>query len=183
MDLTEKLSQLRKEHNDLNSKATEFEQEIKILKEKKSESFGDNNSTVIFKLTENECENLSFQQNITADESCFSETSNLTTETSVVLENITENSSKIECQECTKSYSTLENLRRHQRKVHAEHENEQEYSCTQCNKKFKFKVDLTQHLRIHQEKLSCKICSVKFTRQDNLYKHMRNKHNNLTNIS
>ena len=89
MDLTEKLSQLRKERNDLNSKATKFEQEIKILKEKKFESYGDNNSTVIFELTENECENLSFQQNITADESCFSETSNLTTETSVVNEEIT----------------------------------------------------------------------------------------------
>ena len=170
MDLTEKLSQLRKEHNDLNSKATEFEQEIKILKEKKSESFGDNNSTVIFKLTENECENLSFQQNITADESCFSETS-------PVLEKVTENSSKIACQECTKTYSSLENLRRHQRKVHREHKNEQEYSCSQCKKKFKHKVDLTQHLRIHKEKIECSLCSADFTRRDNFLKHMRNKHN------
>jgi uncharacterized Zn-finger protein len=177
LDLTEKLSQLRKERNDLNSKATKFEQEIKILKEKKFESYGDNNSTVIFELTENECENLSFQQNITADESCFSETSNLTTETSVVNEEITESSTKIACQECTKTYNTLENLRRHQRKVHSERENDQEYLCSECNKKFKHKSDLTQHLRIHQEKIDCSLCSANFTRKDNLLKHMRNKHN------
>ena len=170
------MSQFKTENNELNFKATELEKEIKRLKEKEFES--SSNSTVILELAETvECENVSFQQNIPADESCFSETSNLATETSVVLEEITENSSKIACQECPKTYKTLENLRRHQRKVHAEHENEQEYLCSQCNKKFKFKVELTQHLRIHKDKIDCSLCSVKFTRRDNYLAHLRNKHN------
>ena len=93
-----------------------------------------------------------------------------------MVEEITESSSQIACQECNKSYHTLENLRRHQRKVHAEHVNEQEYSCLKCDKKFKFKADLTGHLRSHQEKINCDLCSAKFSRNDNLLKHKRLKH-------
>ena len=87
------------------------------------------------------------------------------------------------CELCDKTYKNIENLRRHKRKAHTENKNVEEYSCQHCNKKFKFQIDLKDHLRIHREKVKCNICSVKFTRRDNLLKHQRKIHNNKTKIS
>ena len=87
------------------------------------------------------------------------------------------------CELCDKTYKNIESLRRHKRKAHTEIENVEEYSCKHCHKKFKFQIDLKDHLRIHREKVKCNICSVKFTRRDNLLKHQRKIHNNKPKIS
>ena len=86
------------------------------------------------------------------------------------------------CELCDKTYKNIESLRRHKRKAHTEIDNVEEYSCQHCKKKFKFQIDLNDHLRIHREKVKCNICSVKFSRRDNLLKHQRKIHNNRTKV-
>ena len=98
-------------------------------------------------------------------------------------ENMAFQSNNGACELCDKTYKNIESLRRHKRKAHTEIENLEEFSCQHCNKKFKFQIDLSDHLRIHRGKIKCNICSVKFTRRDNLLKHQRKIHNNKTKIS
>jgi len=58
------------------------------------------------------------------------------------------------------------------------------YECFDCNKKFKYKSQYTDHKnrktpcsKIEENKLTCKICNVSFTRQSELLRHEKtNKH-------
>ena len=82
---------------------------------------------------------------------------------------------QVMCDQCEKSYSSIEQLRRHTRIVH---ENIK-YTCDKCSRSFGRKV----HLKIHYESIhegrrfDCDLCDYKATQKYNLITHKKIKHN------
>ncbi len=62
------------------------------------------------------------------------------------------------CSICTKSFATLEYLRKHHKNFHSE----ATYNCNECEESFKLKKNLKRHIEnVH----------LRFPRQDNLKRH------------
>ena len=152
----------------LKEKITNFAQDKTGQKE--LQTLDDNQSTF---QDENQ-KNDDFTENSTIDQSDVGNQSSVVNEEKIETKKA---SSRYECEDCDKTYANPESLRRHKVKIHIERENLEEYLCLHCQKKFKFKEDLTNHIRIHQKKIDCNICDAKFTRRDNYLKHLRKMHN------
>ena len=69
---------------------------------------------------------------------------------------------------CSKTFSTLEFLKKHKKRTHAH----AVYQCNECNEQFKVQYNLRRHIvNIHLNiENTCDLCSQKF-RPDNLKRH------------
>jgi KRAB domain-containing zinc finger protein len=77
------------------------------------------------------------------------------------------------CSACGKMYHDGTSLKEHWKRVHSD---EQPFVCGHqgCEKKFKTKRDLRQHLAVHEDKKEvCEICGIKFRRPKELRSHMQ----------
>ena len=76
------------------------------------------------------------------------------------------------CEDCPKSYSQREYLKKHIRYKHKNSE-EGKWKCSICDKYFAQSGGLHNHLKIHSENLyQCSICDKKFTAKSNLKTHI-----------
>uniref|UniRef100_A0A8D8NQB0 Zinc finger protein 350 n=1 Tax=Culex pipiens TaxID=7175 RepID=A0A8D8NQB0_CULPI len=83
--------------------------------------------------------------------------------------------SRFECTQCSKIFSTRTNLNRHL----LTHDGNKPYTCLLCHKGFTQSGSLKQHLLIHQNlrPYVCSVCGQGFTQQKSLTFHMR-RHTN-----
>ncbi|XP_034837002.1 zinc finger protein 32-like isoform X3 [Maniola hyperantus] len=88
---------------------------------------------------------------------------------------------RMKCMKCGKSFQKYENFEAHMRghfgkKVHLETHNDQKnYSCSQCGKKFAQPGNLKIHLIRHTgiKNYACTMCEMRFYIKADLVKHMR----------
>ena len=73
------------------------------------------------------------------------------------------------CKTCSKKFTQLRNLTRHERSVHRE----KKFICDQCSASFTRKDDLKRHQKRHEgiATRTCENCRKKFYRRDNLVEH------------
>ena len=85
-----------------------------------------------------------------------------------IIQSITSN----QCPDCNANFSTVRNLKRHYKNVHAE----EKFACNQCDKVFSRKDNLDTHIKnVHMGlKFPCDICDRKFTQRSNLITHTKN---------
>ena len=80
----------------------------------------------------------------------------------------------IKCSQCTKSFKTLTELKRH---TISEHSN-RPYACPHCPHKSNTKDKLDRHLLSHstpRESFQCEHCEKKFVFKNSLKKHLEKK--------
>ena len=60
------------------------------------------------------------------------------------------------------------------------HTGEKNHACECCGKRFIFKNQVTEHMRVHTgiKKFECGICNQKFATRFNILKHQNKKHPN-----
>ena len=82
------------------------------------------------------------------------------------------NMAKYMCQQCTKAFTQMGNLRRHIAYIHKQ---EKPYICSKCQKSFKRSDDLTRHDRSHnsEKPWNCQQCQNTFKSSSDLRKHTR----------
>lgn len=75
------------------------------------------------------------------------------------------------CELCSRTFTDLENLKRHMRK----HTGERAFPCTICPKSFNSRYHLEDHIRIHtnERPFQCSHCPNAFPSKSNLHSHMR----------
>ena len=73
------------------------------------------------------------------------------------------------CKTCSKTFTQLRSLRRHERSVHGG----KRFHCDQCDESFTRKDDLKRHQKQHQEMIThtCNNCKKEFYRRDKLVEH------------
>ena len=73
------------------------------------------------------------------------------------------------CKTCSKTFTKLRNLTRHERSIHGK----KEFSCDHCSKSFTRKDDLKRHQEQHQGMIThiCTNCRKAFHRRDKLVEH------------
>lgn len=78
------------------------------------------------------------------------------------------------CDECGRSYNTIQALRKH-KQFHAE----PKFECSECGKKFIHKNRLKRHIPIHglsSDKYVCNECGSEHSSEDAYYKHITKVH-------
>lgn len=85
-------------------------------------------------------------------------------------------SEKYQCPNCNRVYLRLYCLNRHLR---VECGKAPKYQCQICQGWFKYKHNLSAHMKLHVElpKFTCTMCSRKFYRKDKLISHYKKYHN------
>ena len=73
------------------------------------------------------------------------------------------------CKTCSKTFTQLRSLRRHERSVHGG----KRFHCDQCDDSFTRKDDLKRHQKQHQGMIThtCNNCKKEFYRRDKLMEH------------
>ncbi|KAJ8007632.1 hypothetical protein DPEC_G00096190 [Dallia pectoralis] len=76
------------------------------------------------------------------------------------------------CRDCNKIFNRKRKLRRHQRLIHT---GEKPYSCSQCDRTFSLRTNLTKHLRVHsgEKPYGCTHCEKHFRSNRKLKIHIR----------
>ncbi|XP_044731532.1 zinc finger E-box-binding homeobox 1-like [Chrysoperla carnea] len=80
------------------------------------------------------------------------------------------------CQVCRKSFANVYRLQRH-KLSHEENVSLRKFKCTQCEKAFKFKHHLKEHVRIHsgEKPFECNHCGRRFSHSGSYSSHMTSK--------
>uniref|UniRef100_A0A0X3PJ05 Zinc finger protein 236 n=1 Tax=Schistocephalus solidus TaxID=70667 RepID=A0A0X3PJ05_SCHSO len=82
----------------------------------------------------------------------------------------------VQCVDCTKTFPTPTELRRHART----HSQERPFICTTCGAAFSQAGSLARHERTHSKEdgriYRCRFCSSKFVQKCNMFRHMTRKH-------
>jgi len=86
-------------------------------------------------------------------------------------------SSSLECSHCPKQFTTVKQLKDHQKT----HSASNQFSCDKCDKKFSLRSTLTNHLKSHDEssrvrRFVCDLCKKVFSHPSNLKRHIRQVH-------
>ena len=108
-----------------------------------------------------------------------------------------------DCKQCSSKFSSIGNLKRHERKIHSDQWNldtTSQFSCNECDMKYSSMAALSNHNKwkhgdlanatntdeqeepsvepVVEEKsgLKCPTCEKSFTRKDNMNKHIKTKH-------
>lgn len=79
------------------------------------------------------------------------------------------------CNVCSKQCTTSSSLSAHIRYVHLKIK---DFECSVCNKKFRRKLELTEHMARHtgQVLYSCEFCPKTFTSSSNYFSHRKYRH-------
>ena len=80
------------------------------------------------------------------------------------------------CNECEEIFLYRHLLTKHKKQAHKKN-----FICKECNKIFKSKENLKNHMKTHletREKYKCDHCEKSYTKKSNLTKHVKVKHNN-----
>jgi KRAB domain-containing zinc finger protein len=91
-----------------------------------------------------------------------------------ILSHMRSHQSKVKCELCDLMYIP-KNLKRHLENFHAKGLN---FQCKICNKFYKSKLSLKNHMEYHNKKFECKICSKMFSTQAYLNQHTKCHHKN-----
>ena len=108
-----------------------------------------------------------------------------------------------DCKQCSSKFSSIGNLKKHERKFHVDQWNldtTSQFSCQECDMKYSSSAALTNHnkwkhgelgsvanteeqkeqspepVAVKQSGLKCPTCKKSFTRKDNMNKHIKQRH-------
>ena len=81
-----------------------------------------------------------------------------------------------QCETCDMLFKDLELLTDHQRSVH---ENNRQFACRYCGKRFNDKYNMRKHVLIHvgEKRHKCQFCDKAFLRKDHLRSHLQTHYN------
>ena len=81
-----------------------------------------------------------------------------------------------QCETCDMLFKDLERLTDHQRTVH---DNNRQFSCRYCGKRFNDKYNMRKHVLIHvgEKRHKCQFCDKAFLRKDHLRSHLQTHYN------
>lgn len=81
-----------------------------------------------------------------------------------------------QCETCDMLFKDLELLTDHQRTVH---ENNRQFACRYCGKRFNDKYNMRKHVLIHvgEKRHKCQFCDKAFLRKDHLRSHLQTHYN------
>ena len=90
---------------------------------------------------------------------------------------------KLSCSSCSKTFTRLDNLERHEKRQHGKEKRiEKHLSCQFCDLAFETYKERPHHisLRHADSTKNCSYCNTCFSRKDNLVRHQRKQHTHST---